>query len=270
MWSWNITDAMELSHLHGNLVVRFTSYITAEPFLTFLGTNKIDKTAEQLLVLSQQLGLRPILELVPEIAAQKLNPDLFTVAEDPNHTDYVLSVDKLSTYEGAELAGKRRLVSQFTRRTPVFRFVLLDINESEVEMQIRKLFSLWLVQKNIASIEEEEHEYKALRRCLESDFKADLIATGVYVNDVLSAFWIIEDLGNSYSISHFEKADTTAYGGVFAFLKLKTGEVLRDRGIKYINLEQDLGITGLRISKKSYFPQLFLKKYTVVASGPLL
>jgi len=34
-------------------------------------------------------------------------------------------------------------------------------------------------------------------------------------------------------------------------------------GVKYLNFEQDLGLTGLRLSKKSFHPVNYLKKYKV-------
>ena len=45
MWSWDIKGEMRLSILNGNLVVRFTDYITGDPFYSFLGNNKTNETA---------------------------------------------------------------------------------------------------------------------------------------------------------------------------------------------------------------------------------
>lgn len=267
MWSWNLKGQMMVSHLYGNLVVKFADYVTGSPFYSFLGTRKVDATARTLLDHSADEGLPQILKIIPEISAQKLDRELFVVAEDADHADYVLAVEKLSSYDGPELAGKRRAVSQFLRRTPVFRFEVLNLESPQVDADIRALFSLWLVQKNVATIYEEEHEYVALRRCLESPLAKNLLATGVYVDDQLAAFWLIGLPGNGYAVSHFEKAATIAHGSIFPFLKQKTGELLAQKGIMYINLEQDLGIAGLRTSKTSYFPQQFLRKYSVRSAG---
>lgn len=263
MWSWNTNNGILLSQLHGNLVVRFIDYISAEPFYSFIGIHKVNETAKELLEFSIANNAGAELKLVPEVVIHKLDREKFKAEDDPAHTDYVLTTDKLATYEGAELAGKRRSVSIFTRRTPHFRFEILDLENTRVTKEIRNLFDLWLLQKNIQVVEDEEHEYVALSRCLTAGFNGNLVATGVYVGDMLSAFWIVEDLQNTYSVSHFEKAYTAMHSSIFPFLKQKTGEVLHARNIKYVNLEQDLGLIGLRRSKISYFPQLFLKKYRV-------
>ena len=57
MWSWDIKGEMRLSILNGNLVVRFTDYITGNPFYSFLGNNEVNDTVEKLLELSKKEGL---------------------------------------------------------------------------------------------------------------------------------------------------------------------------------------------------------------------
>ena len=109
---------------------------------------------------------------------------------------------------------------------------------------------------------EEEHEFNALQRCL-TTHASSLIVTGIFIEEFLAAFWVLEDIGNGYAISHFEKANLDKYIGIFPFIKKKTAEILHKRDLVYVNLEQDLGIPGLRKNKKSYYPQHFLKKFTV-------
>ena len=38
-------------------------------------------------------------------------------------------------------------------------------------------------------------------------------------------------------------------------------------GYKYVNMEQDLGIDGLRRAKRSYHPAFMIKKYTLEYKG---
>lgn len=37
MWSWDIKGDMRISQLNDNLVVRFTDYLTGNPFFSFFG-----------------------------------------------------------------------------------------------------------------------------------------------------------------------------------------------------------------------------------------
>ena len=40
MWCWDIKGEMHISILHDNLVVKFTDYLTGDPFFSFFGNNK--------------------------------------------------------------------------------------------------------------------------------------------------------------------------------------------------------------------------------------
>ena len=63
--------------------------------------------------------------------------------------------------------------------------------------------------------------------------------------------------------THFEKADIANFPGIGSFLNQQVANVLASRGIQYINIEQDLGIAGLRMSKRSYDPCGYLRKFSV-------
>lgn len=262
MYSWNVDDKMMLSELNGNLVVCFTDYITSQPFYSFLGTKMLDKTANALIHLSIRDDFGSALKLIPSIIAENLSSYDFDVEENTDQADYITSVYRLYTYSGRELAAKRRQHSLFSRRHTDFIFRELNLADKKIREDIRNLFSIWLTNKSKDLSMEEEHEFVALQRCLNICFET-FIATGIFIDGSLVAFWILEDLKNGYAISHFEKADLGRYIGIFPFLKQKTAEILRKHDLVYVNLEQDLGIPGLRTSKKSYYPQHYLKKYTI-------
>src|SRR4051812_16029246 len=65
MWCWDTHGEIRLSQLNGNLIVKFTDYLTGEPFFSFVGTNKVNETAEKLLELSKKEALVQKLKLVP-------------------------------------------------------------------------------------------------------------------------------------------------------------------------------------------------------------
>jgi hypothetical protein len=58
------------------------------------------------------------------------------------------------------------------------------------------------------------------------------------------------------------KGDTN-YKGVYSFLVSESARQLLKKGKKYTNIEQDLGLPGLRQAKRSYAPAVMLKKYTI-------
>jgi hypothetical protein len=263
LWSWNIDSSVLLSDLNGNLVVRLGDYVSGEVFYSFLGDTRVNETVEALIDLSHRENLRPQLQLIPEVVAERLDPDRFAVTEDDRHADYILMVDRLRTYQGSRLASKRNEVRKFLRLCPQTRFDIIDLNDPATVEQARALFERWNSRRSGPHDREAEWEFKAFERCLESQAHFPLIAVGIFADEALIAISILEIIDNSYAFTHFEKTDTANFPGIGSFLNQQVANLLASRGIQYINIERDLGIAGLRMNKRSYVPCGYLRKFSV-------
>jgi hypothetical protein len=263
LWSWDVDGRVQICELNGNLVVQLTDYVTAEPFYTFLGDRGVSDTVATLVDLAARKGLPPALKLVPEIAARKLDSGVFAAAEDSNQADYILLVDRLCAYQGPKLAAKRNEVRKFLRDAPHTRFVPFGLDDTRVTEQCRHVFEQWHRRKRPSSSHKSTREFRAFERCLEARSPAELIGAGVFVGDLLAAFSLSEIVDEHYAFTHFEKADTISFPGVTAFLNQQLANLLASRGIRYINVEQDLGLTGLQLSKRSYAPCDYLRKFDI-------
>ena len=263
LWSWNIDSSVLLSELNGNLVVRLGDYVTGAVFYSFLGDSRVNDTVEALIDLSCRENLQPRLQLVPEVVAGQLDTDRFSITEDDRHADYILMVDRLCTYQGARLASKRNEVRKFLRLCPQTRFEILDLSHASTIEQSQALFQRWNFRRSAPHDGEAEREFKAFERCLGSQAYFPLIGAGIFADEALVAFSILEIVDNKYAFTHFEKADMANFPGIGSFLNQQVANLLASRGIQYINIEQDLGIAGLRMSKRSYFPCGYLRKFSV-------
>lgn len=84
----------------------------------------------------------------------------------------------------------------------------------------------------------------------------------VYVNGEPKAFMVGEQIRHDVVVSHFQKADKEIKG-LYAFISNQF--YLREYPeVRYINLQEDMGIPGLRETKASYRPCRMIRKYTVV------
>ncbi len=98
LWCYNVNDDIEISQLHGNLVVKFSDYLTQQPFFSFMGDNNCLETTDILLAYAKSRNLPTELKLIPEEIVKK-NPEFFsnfTVVEDKDNYDYVYSVMEVS------------------------------------------------------------------------------------------------------------------------------------------------------------------------------
>lgn len=271
MWAWDIRGHMRVSVLHDNLVVKFTDYLTRQPFYSFLGDNLVNETAMELLKLSEKEGIQPILKLVPEVSAVGLDEEKFIYKEDRDHFDYIYDISKIRAYEGSKHKKHREVIRSFQRKFS-HKVTELDLADTSNHKLLIDLLHLWIKNKksrqgkniNLEDLEEFHNEYLALRKLLTApaDFLKSVVCFAVFVDDKLSGFMIDERVSGDYCISHFGKLDI-AHSGNMQMLMQNSAMKFFDVGINYYNDEQDLGISHLRSSKSSYELAHHLKKYSV-------
>ncbi len=259
MWSWDTHKKMRISQLNKNLVVLFDDYVLGEPYLSFIGENKITETASELIEFSKKHHHVGVLKLIPEEIANILAKSGFTVVQDRDAFDYIYSVahlGKMDCWPGSSLSKRIR---QFIKQYPDYVVGQTPINKIKKEEYL-ELFKKWAKNKKI-----EDHfslnEYKAFERFLQIENKK-LEVVSVHIDGVLVGFTLYERLPNNGAISHFLKANTN-YPGVNDILSFEEAKWLLKNGVMYYNWEQDLGIPGLRYSKEKYNPSLLMKKFIV-------
>ena len=141
--------------------------------------------------------------------------------------------------------------------------IMLDLNSSTIQSQILSVVSTW--ERNKLTDEkhyEIEHELEAVRRLFSQNIDKNFIGIGIRYLDALIGFIILEMLPRNHSIGHFWKCDTR-FGGIYQFLKQESARLLMERGVQFLNFEQDLGIPNLRQAQMNFRPSSFLKKYRV-------
>lgn len=261
LWSWNIKDQMQISKLEGNLAVKFNDYVTGKPFYSFLGAENASVAAQKLLDLSASEGLVPELKLLAEETVKVINPDTFIISEDRDNFDYFLAIERLKNFEGGKFVSKRNYLKQFKNAyTPEIK--VINLSDQSIKDQIIKLFNLWKAHK-VLKASYNRHEFESLSRFLQLPSYKSFISIGIFLENKIIAFWLLEKINADTCISHYEKADSWKYRGIYPYLVNETAKILDKQKIKYINFEQDLGIAGLRESKKSYFPYGYLKQFTI-------
>ncbi len=259
MWSWDTRGEMGIAELNGNLVVRFSDYVTGSPFYSFIGTNKVNETAREILELSKSELDLLVLKLVPEVTVNCLDPQMFNIEEDRDNFDYVYDINTLRTFNGNKLRSRRNFSNRF-KRAYTAEVRVIDINDLSIQTGLKELCAVWADNKKFNS-EEKHNEFLAIDRVSQIS-NSDLVSIGLFYNGSMIGFIINELVGQDFVVLHFEKADEK-FVGIYAYLMQENCRLLHEMGRKKLNFEQDLGIPGLRLGKKSYDPESFLKKYTI-------
>jgi uncharacterized protein len=265
MWCWTGEKEIELSKFENNLIVKFCDYIYGKEFYSYLGRNNVSELSKRLIEYSHSKGLEPILKLVPEESIIGLDAEVFKIEESQDNFDYILDTQALIDLKGRKLhnhAGFKRRFSE--AHGNLIQSKIFNSCGSESLNELTLLAELWIKNKIRENKEvAPEPEVKALKRVCELEGLADRfrILTIFHDNKII-AFTIDELLMGEYAIRHFMKADTS-YKGVYSYLVSESAKMLLENGIKYLNIEQDLGLKNLRQAKNSYRPAAFFKKYTV-------
>jgi len=76
----------------------------------------------------------------------------------------------------------------------------------------------------------------------------------VYVNNEIAGFAIGEKLNSKMATVHFEKGNYN-FSGIYPFLNKSLVEIFF-RDVEFINLQEDLGLEGLRRAKSAYQPKM--------------
>ncbi len=263
LWAWDTAEARMVSELNGNLVVRFTDYMTDDPFLSFLGRNDQTETTTTLIDYCKKNGLPTTLRLIPPVSIDGLDPSTFMITESQGDFDYIFSAEKLSQLAGTEFYTKRRYASRFWREHPLARVVRLDLKNGRVQKDILETVDAWEHHK-IQSNKEYHlaHELIATKRLLSSDRLDALIGLGMYIDEIMIGYAIVEVLGRGSAIFHFIKFNVL-YRGVNEALMQTVAIELKNLSVKFINFESDLGLESMQTSKMSWRPVMFLKRFEI-------
>lgn len=270
IWTYNTKDLAEYCFYNNNLIIKFTDYLTSEIFLTLLGITEIDCTLAAIFNYARENKIDQTLKLIPAITADIAKQDMgaLEITEDPDNFDYIFSLESLAKLEGAHYKNGRNLYHSFMKSHPNNQIDVLDINSQKVKTLLSNIYSKWLLNKTALDKDgvEKETELTAFNRLLRDSEHFEVVCLGLKVIDEYVAFTISEPINKGFVMAAFAKADIN-YRGSFQFIGQKRAEYFYNLGYKFLNLEQDLGIPGLRQAKRSWNPVGYLKKYMIKPAG---
>lgn len=261
LWSWNIQEKISISILNNNLVVIFTDYLTNQPFISFFGSEKTHETAQTIFDYSQKSLNVNYLKLLPEFLSLTLCGNGWHMTEDKASKDYILSIENLSIMNSWSNSKIAKSINKFQIYYPNYQVFVVSIENIDLEKHI-DLFNNWVDGKDLTNIN--CNEIKAFKRYLDLA-ASNIIFISIYLNDKLIGFDTCELISSEYAISHFSKSDNQ-FKGINEMLQWEEAKYLYNLGVKYLNIEQDLGIDGLRFAKEKFKPSHYLKKFILEKS----
>ncbi len=170
--------------------------------------------------------------------------------------DYIYKVEELANLQGKKFQKKRNHLKKIENYSYTFE----KITDDDFEDCIK--FAAELYNKdNSHEVESKVVEQYAIDQMFTHFHDFDMLGGVLRVDGKVEGFTLASRLNSNTIDIHIEKANTEINGAYPAvtnmFMKSVEGEFI------YANREEDLGIEGLRKSKRSYYPEYLLNKYSI-------
>lgn len=183
----------------------------------------------------------------------------FAFDADRSLADYIYLAEELRTLPGRRFQPKRNHINRFTseydyRYEPLVRERFAECMRLEADWRQARAG-----QGHTAEMGAEQ---RAMQQAFDHFEELDMSGGCLYVGDRLVAFTYGSPINGDTFDCHVEKADT-AYDGAFTMINRLFAEQLPAR-FRYVNREEDMGLEGLRRSKRSYHPVLLWNKCTAI------
>ncbi len=184
-------------------------------------------------------------------------PSFFKIETSLDYDDYIHTTESLTKLSGKKLNKKRNLISQFRSEYPNAKSVPTTVEDIPAIHKFASKLNEAAEGGTTTLNDEFKAQQKAINHLDAPNTEGLLLLSD---KEEIIAFSIFGPINDDTFDIHFEKA-SREFKGAAQVINQATAELLFQRGITYINREQDLGIAGLRQAKNSYKPEYMLKRY---------
>lgn len=185
-------------------------------------------------------------------------PDEFEVYSDEDVADYVYLTEELINLRGNKFQQKRNHLNAFLKN---YEHTYERLTTGNVD-EIKALFNKWETGQTNHDIGESK---KATLRILENMDKLGVTGGGIRVDGHLVAFSAGEVLTDDMAHILLEFADNDFRG---AFNVINRDFCANEwKNYKYVNREEDMGVSGVRYAKRAYNPVKMIEKYRTIYKG---
>ncbi len=187
---------------------------------------------------------------------EELFPGEYTVSCDESDSDYIYDAEKLRTLSGKKYHQKRNHLARFYENNWEYSEMTEKDFDECIEFAVRS-YNLNKAYDDESAVAE-QYAINTFMNCFgQLELKGGVIR----IDGKVEGFTIGDGINSDTFDIHIEKANASVQGAYVAINNefAKSAAV----GYTYINREEDLGLEGLRKSKRSYYPVIMLRKNVV-------
>ena len=218
------------------------------------GDNK--KAVEYILSLDKNIKFIYLLKEQAEFLREHFN---FKIVERRDKSEYIYEAEKLRTFAGRKLHGKKNHLNKFYLSYSG-RYKYENIDSHNI-CECLQLSWKWRQMNQIYLNDSMIEELDIVKKHIENYDKLDLLGGCIKIDGEIKAFTIGERAfkGSDCVIIHVEKADYEEIEGIYP--AICSMFLQANPEFNLVNREDDLGDEGLRQSKLSYRPLYLLDRF---------
>ncbi|MBQ6926820.1 MAG: DUF2156 domain-containing protein [Oscillospiraceae bacterium] len=185
-------------------------------------------------------------------------PDCFCFCEETKYADYIYEAQKLATYSGKALHGKKNHCNRFEAEHD---WVFVPLTR-ELIPACTQMLNAW-TEDNAARLDESiVFEHNAIDRAFRNYEALGLEGGVLFADGKILGFSFGEMTSSDTFNVHVEKAAADV-NGAYPMVCRELSRMLLQRHpeLVWLNREDDMGLESLRKSKESYKPAYLLRKY---------
>ena len=259
LYIWRDCQRVMLTRIQDNLCVLLHPHTERPYFLEPYGRHNLCETARTCLehaVLISRAQARFTASLPGED---------FEISRQRDTFDYMYLVQHLAELKGKGFDGKRNHIRKFARNYPGYEFRTLDREQLH---RAAALFEVWTAARGnggssefTAAVLNHDCQRRALGRAFEEYSRLGLIGGALLVRGEMQGFIVGSRGAGDSAIAHFSYANTEL-PGVYQTLLWEACRRLFP-AFTYLNMEEDLGVPGLRKTKLSWQPWRLEEKSSI-------
>ena len=233
-----------------------------QPAFVFpIGTGPLAPAVDALKAFADERGYPLVIRGITDRHKEQLEalyPGRFTFALEEKNLDYIYRAEKLATYSGKALHGKKNHCNRFEAEND-WDFLPLT---RELIPGCLDMLDVW-TEENAERLDKSvSHEHDAIIRAFAAFERLGLEGGVLRSGGTIVGFSLGEMTSPDTFDVHFEKAEISINGAYPMVCRELTRMMLqRHPDLVYINREDDMGFESLRRSKLSYKPEYLLNKY---------
>lgn len=211
---------------------------------------------------------KPVVKFLSENIISEEMRDLYNpqiMGED--FDDYIYDCREQAACVGGKFEDMRRQTRLFFKQYGMHTKIKVDaaLTKSIITKEsVMHLFDDWL-EFGTDGAEDPGAEAHALSVFFDKNNKkyfGELVVIRIYYKNKLVAFSVCEVIDDEHAINHFHKTNLNLSGiSYYTFYSMM--ELLNQRGIHYLNFQEDVGIPGLRAFKHKMRPAIIDKRYFI-------